>query len=161
MNPYAVRSFMHSVLAAWVISFTSLSFAAINPEELKKGHPEHLKIEVLASHIDNREGKSRVSLAAKVLQVFHSESGLVAGNIILVTYLQDHVRTEKEHAEHRERVKKGYVGPQFFTYPPALEAGIVTEAHLARLVEAGASGHVFTPTASQYSFEPSYKIKQQ
>lgn len=147
---------MYSILATWLVSFSSLSFAAINPDELKKGHPEHLKVEVLASHVDNRGGKSRLSFAAKVLEVFHSESGLVAGNTILVTYLQDHVRTEKELAKHRERVKKGYVGPQFFTYPPALDTGVVTEAHLAELVETGASGRVYTPTASQYSFEPSW-----
>lgn len=147
---------MYSVLAIWSISFSSFTFAAINPDELIKGHPEHLKIEVLASHKDNRGGKSRVSLAAKVLEVYRSESGLVAGNTILITYLQDHLHTEKEHAKHRERVKKGYVGPQFFTYPPALETGEVKEAHLAKLVEAGASGRVYTPTASQYSFEPSW-----
>ena len=155
MKLHPINNIVFSVLTTWFILFSSFTLAAINPDELIKGHPEHLKIEILASHIDKREGKSRVSLAAKVLKVFHSDSGLIAGNTILVTYLQDHVLAEKEYAEHRERVKKGYVGPQFFTYPPELKAGEVTEARLSEIVEAGTSGRVYTPTASQFSFEPS------
>jgi hypothetical protein len=141
------------IIAAGVLLSHWNAWAAINPEEFRKGHPECLTIRIVASHLDESLNVTKVYLAAKVVEVFRTATDLKPGDLILVTYQQDHARVEKESAAMEERVKKGWVGPQILSFPPALKSGDVRVAHLAKVTGQNSSGSVYAPQAHQYSFE--------
>ncbi|TNF91933.1 MAG: hypothetical protein EP297_14415 [Gammaproteobacteria bacterium] len=129
------------------------AWAAINPQEFRRGHPECVTIRIVASHLDESRDVTKVYLAAKVVEVFRTATDLTPGDLILVTYQQDHARVEKESAEMIKRAKTGWVGPQILSFPSVLKSGDVRLAHLAKLIGNNSSGGVYAPRAYQYSFE--------
>lgn len=129
------------------------AWAAINPESFTKGHPEKVRITILASHVVPGDDLSRVVLLAKVDAVEHSESGLRPGDRILVAYEQNHKKRRQESRAMKRKLRKGLVGPQVLYYPPALEAGDSCLAHLARMnASENNSGAVYAPRGYQYAF---------
>ena len=103
--------------------------------------------EVLGSH-------QGIYLAAKIVEVFRSDTSLKSGDLILITYQQNQARLKKERAAMEERAKMGWVGPQIFYFPSVLKNGDVRVAHLGIVADDHTTGNVYAPQAHQYSFEP-------
>ena len=128
-------------------------WAVIHPDNFRRGHPECITLRVVACHLDESQDISKVSLAAKVIEVFRTTTELKPGDLILITYQQDHKKAKKDRAEINELAAKGIIGGQVFSFPPALKSGDVRVAHLAKAKSQNTSGSVYTPQAHQYSFE--------
>jgi len=141
------------VIAAGVLLSHWVAWAAINPEEFRKGHPECVTIRVVASYLEKSPGLTKVCLAAKVVEVFWTATGLKPGNLILITYQQDHAQLKRKKAAMEKRAKTGWVGPQILYFPPTLKSGDVRVAHLAKVTAENTTGSVYAPQAHQYSFE--------
>lgn len=125
---------------------------AINPEEFTKGHPERVRITVLASHVVPGHDLTQVVLLARVDTVEHSESRLRPGDPILIAYDQDHKQYRRETRAMERRSKSGWVGPQILYYPPVLRAGDSCLAHLAITTSKNGSGALYEPRGHQYAF---------
>jgi hypothetical protein len=142
-----------SIIAVGVLLSPWNVWAAINPQEFRKKHPECLTIRIVASHLDKSKDLTKVCLAAKVVEVFRTATNLKPGDLILVTYQQDHAQLKKDKAAMEKRAKKGEVGPQILYFPPALKSNDVRVTHLAKVKGHNTTGSVYAPQAHQYSFE--------
>ncbi|NKB65749.1 MAG: hypothetical protein GKR89_01690 [Candidatus Latescibacteria bacterium] len=128
--------------------------AAINPDEFRRGSPECLTIEVVATQVEATSQRSEIYLAARVVAVTRSATELEAGSLILIAYRQDHEALKKERAAMEKKHQKGWAGPQLLYPPAALTSGDTRQAHLALSQNEDTTGKVYTPGAHQYSFEP-------
>ena len=126
--------------------------AAINPQELRKGHPECILISVVAtSYIDCPKEAPHLTLAAEVIEVFWSATQLQAGDFILIRYAP--YVADRSEGRAIMRANYGMVGPQQLTAPEALAVGERKIAHLAIFSTEDASGPVYEPKAHDFSFE--------
>ena len=129
-------------------------WAVIHPDNFRRGHPECISLRVAACHLEESPDISKVSIAAKVIEVFRTTTDLKPGDLILITYQQDHKKAKKDRAEIDKLAAKGVIGGQVFSFPPTLKSGDVRVAHLAKAKSQNTSGSVYTPQAHQHSFEP-------
>ena len=125
--------------------------AAIDPQAIRNVAPEELTIEVTASRYEQASDTSRVYLAARVIEVKRSDSGLEAGDAILIAYFYDHAGYKKRKAAHRKQIERGMVGPQFMHMPGVPDRGRHA-AFLRRHEDGESGGAVYAPAANQYSF---------
>ena len=129
-------------------------WGVVHPDSFRRGHPECLTLRVVACHLEESPDISKISLAAKVIEVFRTTTDLKPGDLILITYQQDHKQAKKDGAEIDELAARGIVGGQVFSFPPTLKSGDVRVAHLAKATSQNTNGSVYTPQAHQFSFEP-------
>lgn len=148
------------IVAALLLMSSQQAWAFVNPDSYRSSAPEHVAIEVVASHVDESNGISRVSLTARVLEVYHSATNLKPGDSILIVYQWDAARLKRKQQEMDKKAKQGWVGPQVLGPPPILKSGDIRVAHLASVAGKAAAGKVYSPGAYQYSFEPEAAMKR-
>lgn len=125
--------------------------AALPPHAFQQG-PEKLKVRVEASHSAGDRKQTQVTMLFRVLEVRRSESGLVPGDAILVLYIRDHEKYNRERRAYNRKARSGWVGPQLTFEPAALEVGDERMVFL-RPARDPEIGRVFEPSGYQYSFE--------
>jgi len=154
MRPSSFRAMTLSIVAAVMILSQWDAWAFMNPEAFRKGVPEAVKIQVVASQVEKSGDVSRYYLAARVLEVHHSATNLKPGGLILIVYRANLVRLKREQAAMDKKAKRGWAGPQILGPPSTLKSGDICVAYLAWVTGTGVTGRVYTPAAHQYSFEP-------
>lgn len=167
-TPLALAFSCFLISATLALTFSYTSHAMINPAEFQKT-PEKATVKILAKSVKvakiagdktgsakNLQDVTIVSLAAEVLAVDHTVTNMKKGEVILITFIQNHSKVaekEKEQADRRKKGGPGWVGPQVLSYPNIPEVGSVQIAHLEPASPDPSDGRTYTAGAYQYSFE--------
>lgn len=125
--------------------------AAINPREFQRG-PEILVIEMIGRSVKTFGKVVSVQLLARVVSVERTATALKTGQTILISYERNPAALARKRKARDNRSWPQKIGPQILFQPLPPVLGAKAKAYLRKAP--GENGHVYQPSAHQYSFEP-------